>query len=158
MELLVAMVISGIVISLGYGIFSMMQKHYRELHESAVGDRDLVSAVSVLELDAFRCQAIVVKEENTVIMKWENKEVLYHFLPDMLVRTEGDVSDSLQLPAYELKLSAGGIGCTMPGEWIDAIRFSIHEEENESLGYTINKHYSALEKIEAEQRKKQTNP
>ena len=120
-ELLVVLVISSIVIALGFSVISMLRKQVFVIQRNYNKKQMVQSFESVLQRDFNRGIATYDSNSENLIISSNKKRIIYQFLKEKIIRQE----DTLALLINKKKFYLEGVIIT--GGFIDAIELEFDE-------------------------------
>ncbi len=121
-ELVVAMLISAIVVSIIYTCFQLLSGQFRAFKRNGETVNQLVLLDALLTRDVHHC-AYLVKAEGGIACRYPGKTVTYTFGSGYICRSEGAVTDTLAVAPDRLETHFRHAAEGLPGNVIDRVGF-----------------------------------
>ena len=140
-ELLVAMVVSGIVIAVAYQVYLIATQQFSEYKK--INDKVTTLAVlkGLLNSDFFMCTTVIQRSESSIEVQMNEKLINYEWNDRYLLRTSDNIRDTFFLEVASADLlfgkQQGG-----QGELIDELKLISKEGDHEQI-FCFYKQYSA---------------
>lgn len=140
LEVMVAIVISGIVISTVYTVYVFTYKQFFKYTSIKAEIRNYFEFSQVFNTDFEQAKTIVKIDEQEIEMKWLNKMVDYEFDDEYILRTVDDHMDTFLLvnSAFELNL----VDPSKENGLVDYLRITVKDQP-----LSFYKNYGAQTKI-----------
>jgi prepilin-type N-terminal cleavage/methylation domain-containing protein len=142
-EVTIAMLLSSIVVLIGYSSFTLIRRSYDRFNQRNNRDAAVLLADHLLKRDLFRT-ARIVKTETGMRCISDSATIDYSFTGDYMVRSTGPgTADTVRLKLSEPQMMFGG-ELSPIGELVDAVRADV-EIEGKRIPLIAVKIYSAQE-------------
>ncbi len=147
MEMLIVLIISGIVISIGYGAYSFMGEQLGSFRTLTKDDESVNAGISMLEYEVFKGNEIRRINNNEIIIEGESG-IRYRIEGIGLIRYTGELIDTFLMQIKNPELTFENSIVTSDSGLIDKIRFNILSDQETTLPVTIHKEYDAFRLLE----------
>lgn len=105
MELLIGMIISSIVISFGYGAYSLIYKQFLSYKKVKKEIVDVMQLNSILHTDLAKAELISFNENKLTIDRKDDLPLLYDFNDSIILRKDIDVIDTFKIAASTVTIA-----------------------------------------------------
>jgi prepilin-type N-terminal cleavage/methylation domain-containing protein len=140
-ELVVAMLISGIVVSITYTCFGLLSGQFRAFKRNAETVNQLVLLDALLTRDVNACDYLV-RTQTGIACHYAARTIAYTFGDGYVCRRDGAVTDTLAFAPSRLETEFRRLPEGLPGNLIDRVAFRGLSGEDEHV-FLYRKHYGA---------------
>ena len=139
MELAVAMLISGVVLSIAYNSMDVFGRLSRKFYSNQKGNAEIMMLDDLLRKD-FEVSTLILKSGNGILCKKESMNIKYEWLPDMIIRTI-DLPDTFFVKNDGVSVLFMNEQQNLEGGMVDNLQFE-KIEDGEELLFVYNKNIS----------------
>ncbi len=140
-ELTVITLLSGIVISIAYFVFFILQKQYNSYDKTSKYQLEITTLSRLLTEDFQHADSVVSTSEKAFEMFKNGKITSYQVEPLYITRNKSEVTDTFHLATQNSTLLLDEVAVTVPGIWVDELQFeTIYHQK--TLPFRFHKKYA----------------
>lgn len=139
-ELTVITLLSGIVISIAYFVFFILQKQYNTYDKTSKIQLEITTLNRLLTEDFQKADSIV-SSTNSAFLIYKNELVTdYKFEPNYITRNKSSVTDTFHLSTDNVSLILDEEPVSVPGIWLNELKFEANYHQKK-LSFHFYKKY-----------------
>ena len=148
LELLIGMLLSGIVLSATFSAYRIISKEAELYRVQTKSASELSFFISHFHSDFHLSEQIISSGENVIHLKQKNRELIYRFSPEFVLRSDQEHTDTFYVSVTNAGLFFQGEK-VLNGEEADEIQIRI-KEGKENLPVNLKKRNSSRELLKSE--------
>ena len=140
-ELTVITLLSGIVISIAYFVFFILQKQYNTYDKTGKYQLEITTLSRLLTEDFQKSDSIISSSEKSLLTYKNNIVTDYKFDVNYITRSKSSVTDTFHFNTENTVLLLDEVPVSVPGIWIDELKFETNYHQKK-LSFHFYKKYA----------------
>ena len=128
-ELTVITLLSGIVISIAYFIFFIMEKQYNLYDKTSKYQLELSTLNRLLTQDFQIADSILTHDNSGIVVFKNSNKTLYIFAPPLITRNKNNQTDTFHLDVQDPTCLLDHTEVSVPNIWVDELMFTANYKQ-----------------------------